>query len=244
MLCFLVLHLIHVLCLKHTVDILALPTNFHNKSHPQSILKKKVREKKIENINFIYLLSFDSLDDEPTRTHTELTTVDVKRLASSSTNLQQDSLSFEIENINPIPSSQLSPSSAVRSIFTNLLQQHVPASSSSSSSNIRKQKRTKGKYGEEITLSNRLNELKEKAAISNSKKRPIKSTKQINSTSIIDDDNDLETTTRKKRKNFKEKTKFITSSQATRAVATLNTTTPCQEDSNQNNDILSAESQP
>ena len=208
--------------------------------------EKESKRKKIEIINFIYLLSFDSLYDEPTRTHTQLTTADVKRLASSSTNLQQDSLSFEIENINPIPSSQLSPSSAVRSIFTNLLQQHVPASSSSSSSslNIRKQKRTKGKYGEEITSSNRLNELKEKAAISNSKKRPIKSTKQINSTSIIDDDNDLETTTRKKRKNFKEKTEFITSSQATRAIATLNTTTPCQEDSNQNNDILSAQSQP
>ena len=81
------------------------------------------------------------------------------------------------------------------------------------------------------------------ALISNLKKRPIKSTKQINSTSIIDDDNDLETTTRKKRKNFKEKTEFITSSQATRAIATLNTMTPCQDDSNQNNDILSAQSQ-
>ena len=122
-----------------------------------------------------------------------------------------------------------------------MLQQHVPASSSSL--NIRKQKRTKGKYGEEITSSNRLNELKEKAAISNSKKRPIKSTKQTNSTSIIDDDNDLETTTRKKRKNFKEKTEFITSSLATGAIATLNTTTPYQEDSHQNNDILSAQSQ-
>lgn len=239
---FLVLYLIHVLCLKHTVDILAPPTNYHNKLHPQPILKKKVR-KKIQIINFIHLLSCDSLDDEPIRTYTELTTVDVQHLASSSTNLQQDTLSFEIQNVNPIPSSQLSPSSAVRSIFTNLLQQHVPVSSSSSSSNAKKQKRTEGKYGEEITSSNRLNELKEKAAMPNSKKRPIKSTKQTNSTSIIDDDNDLEATTKKKRRTSKKKTEFITSSQATRAVATLNTTTSCQEQSNQNNVLLFAQSQ-
>ncbi|CAF3302224.1 unnamed protein product [Rotaria sp. Silwood2] len=79
--------------------------------------------------------------------------------------------------------------------------------------------------------------------MSNSKKRPIKSTKQTNSTSIIDDDDALETTTKKKAKNLKKKTEFITSSQATRAIATLKTTTPCQEGSNQNNVILSAQSQ-
>ncbi|CAF4663107.1 unnamed protein product, partial [Rotaria sp. Silwood2] len=76
----------------------------------------------------------------------------------------------------------------------------------------------------------------------NSKKRRINSIKQTNLASIVDDD-DLETTTKKKRKSSKKKSELITSSQATRAVTTLETITPRQEDSDQNSVILSGQSQ-
>ena len=111
-------------------------------------------------------------------------------------------------------------------------------------SNIKKRKRTESKYGEEITSSNKLNELKEKVAMSNSKKRSIKPAKQINSTFIVDDDDDLEATTKNETKSIKKrKTEFITLSQATRAISTLKTMTPCHEPLDQNNIIFSVQSQ-
>ncbi|CAF2083161.1 unnamed protein product [Rotaria magnacalcarata] len=152
---------------------------------------------------FTSVVDFDKENNENIRTYTELTTVNPQRLTSSSTNLQPDSLHFEIQKIDSISSSQLSPSSTVRSIVTTLLQQYVP--SSSSPSNTKKQKRTEGKYGEEITSSNKLNQLIKKETTLHSKKRQITSTKETNITSIADDyDNDLETTT-KKSENIRKK---------------------------------------
>ncbi|CAF4735952.1 unnamed protein product, partial [Rotaria magnacalcarata] len=63
----------------------------------------------------------------------------------------------------PLTSIQLSPSSAVRSIVTDLLQHHVPPPTLPSKTN--KRTRKEGQYGEEITSSNRLNELKEKVSL-------------------------------------------------------------------------------
>ncbi len=62
-----------------------------------------------------------------------------------------------------------SPSTALRSILTDLFRQYDIPPPSSSKTN--KRTRTEGKYGEEITSSNRLNELKEKASKSNPRQR-------------------------------------------------------------------------
>ncbi|CAF3927604.1 unnamed protein product [Rotaria sp. Silwood1] len=187
------------------------------------------------------IIDFEKENYEGNRTYTELTSVNMQRSDPPSENFQHDLFSFENQMINPIPSRQLSPSSAARSIFTNILQQHVP--SSSSSSNRIKRTRTEGKYGEEITSSNRLNELKEKTTTLNLKKRSIKSTKQTSSTSVLASGADLETTTRKKRKISKQHSEIITSSQATRAIATLETPSPSNEGSNQNNTSPSLQTQ-
>lgn len=62
-----------------------------------------------------------------------------------------------------------SPSTAVRSIVTDLFRQYDIPPPSSSKTN--KRTRTEGKYGEEITSRNRLNELKEKASKPNPRQR-------------------------------------------------------------------------
>lgn len=63
------------------------------------------------------------------------------------------------ESNHQICSGPLSPSTAVRSIGTNLLQEHISHQTSPPRSN--KRSRNEGKYGEEITSSSRLNELNE-----------------------------------------------------------------------------------
>ncbi|CAF4626291.1 unnamed protein product [Rotaria sp. Silwood2] len=187
------------------------------------------------------IIDFEKENYEGNRTYTELTSVNMQRSDPPSENFQHDLFSFEKQMINSIPSRQLSPSSAAHSIFTNILQQHVP--SSASSSNRIKRTRTEGKYGEEITSSNRLNELKEKVTTLNLKKRSIKSTKQTTSTSVLASGADLETTTRKKRKISKQHSEIITSAQATRAIATLETPSPSNEGSSQNNTSPSLQTQ-
>jgi hypothetical protein len=115
-------------------------------------------------------------------------------------------------------SNQTSPSTAVRSIFADLLQQYVP--SSPPQSKLNKRIRIEGKYGEEITSSSRLNELKQKASKPNPKKRSFKSTQQTGTSIATGSGTDLGTTI-KRRKLSKQKSETITSSQATRAVGTL-----------------------
>jgi hypothetical protein len=121
----------------------------------------------------------------------------------------------------------------VRSIFSNLLQQYVP--SPPPPPKTIKRARTEGIYGEEITSSNRLNELKEKSEKLISKKRPIKSARQTSSTFL--DTTDSETTTRKRRRLSKQRSEMITSSQVERAVATLHTSSSSNTSSTQNNTI-------
>ncbi|CAF3903029.1 unnamed protein product [Rotaria sp. Silwood1] len=196
---------------------------------PRTLPKKYGRYSRYPNEHHQQLTSiidFEKENYEGNRTYTELTSVNMQRSDPPSENFQHDLFSFENQMINPIPSRQLSPSSAARSIFTNILQQHAP--SSSSSSNRIKRTRTEGKYGEEITSSNRLNELKEKTTTLNLKKRSIKSTKQTSSTSVLASGADSE---------------IITSSQATRAIATLETPSPSNEGSNQNNTSPSLQTQ-
>ena len=73
-----------------------------------------------------------------------------------------------------VTSIQLSPSSAIRSIVTDLLQHHVSPPTLPSKTN--KRRRKEGQYGEEITSNSRLNELKEKQSVSSTKKQRSKST--------------------------------------------------------------------
>lgn len=89
----------------------------------------------------------------------------MQRFVARFESLQRVPINIDTEMINPIPSTQLSPPSAVRSIVTNLIQQHMPRRSSSSNSNTTKRTRGEGKYGEEMTSTNRLNDLKEKKII-------------------------------------------------------------------------------
>ena len=79
----------------------------------------------------------------------------------------QDDVNKEIAV--PVTSIQLSPSTAVRIIVNDLLQHYVSSPTLSSKTNRRT--RNEGKYGEEITSSSRLKELKEKESSSNIKKQ-------------------------------------------------------------------------
>ena len=117
----------------------------------------------------------------------------------------------------PVTSIQLSPSTAVRTIVNDLLQHYVSSPTLSSKTN--KRTRNEGKYGEEITSSSRLKELKEKESSSNIKKQSSKLTMEINITSLFLNNN-IETTA-KKRKLSKENNEYITLSQATRALTNL-----------------------
>jgi hypothetical protein len=133
-----------------------------------------------------------------------------------------------------MPSNQMSPSTAVRSIFADLLQQYTPSSSPHSKTN--KRKRIEGKYGEEITSSGRLDELKQKASKPNPKKRLFKSTEQISTSFVTGSaaDSRTTTTTTKRRKLSKQTSEMITSSQATRAIATLQNSSSMNMISDQN----------
>ncbi|CAF3400848.1 unnamed protein product [Rotaria socialis] len=141
---------------------------------------------------------FEKENDENNRMYTELQTVTMQRLVAPFESSQRAPINIDTEMINPIPSTQLSSPSAVRSIVTNLIQQHIPPPSSSS--NTTKRTRGEGKYCEEITSSNRLNDLKEKSSKLSSKKRSIKSTTQTSETSVFASGDDLEVTKKKKRR--------------------------------------------
>lgn len=117
---------------------------------------------------------------------------------------------------NPLPPPQLSPSTAVRSILSNVLHQHGPTPAPPRTF---RRTRTEGQYGEEITSGNRLDQLKEKAQKSNSKKRPIDSMLETNSTTTNGADGG--TKTKKKPRLLKQKSEVITLSQATSAIVTL-----------------------
>jgi hypothetical protein len=148
-------------------------------------------------------LSLYSLGDEVNRIYTDLVPVHTSSLAPAPRVFQPDQFNLPEEN-NPVPSS---PSTAVRSIVTDLFRQHAIPPPSSSKTN--KRIRTEGKYGEEITSSNILNELKEKASKPNPRTRVKKSTKQTT------------TTNKRTRKLPKGTNETITSSQATRALSTI-----------------------
>ncbi|CAF3956167.1 unnamed protein product [Rotaria magnacalcarata] len=165
---------------------------------------------------------FEKENDENNRMYTELQTVTMQRLVAPFESSQRVPINIDTEMINPIPSTQLSSPSAVRSIVTNLIQQHIPPPSSSS--NTTKRTRGEGKYGEEITSSNRLNDLKEKSSKLSSKKRSIKSTTETSETSVFASGDDLEVTKKKK---------------PTRAIATVEILAPRNEDSNGYNIISS-----
>jgi hypothetical protein len=103
---------------------------------------------------------------------------------------------------------------------TNLFQQNVIPPPPTLKTN--KRIGTEAKYGEEITSSNRLNELKENASKSTAKKRRINSTIGTSTTSASSDGIDTTTTTAKRRrKSTKQTSETIISSQATRAIITL-----------------------
>ncbi|CAF3088028.1 unnamed protein product [Rotaria sp. Silwood2] len=142
-------------------------------------------------------------DNEEKRIYTELTNVDTSSFVPSLHRVQSAQLDLNQQIADPVTSIQLSPSSAVRSIVTDLLQQHVSPPTLPSKTN--KRTRKEGQYGEEITSSNRLNELKEKVSLSSTKK-------QITTT-----------TTTKRRRLSKQTSEAITLSQTTRALSTLQT---------------------
>lgn len=122
-----------------------------------------------------------------------------------------------------VSSTQLSPSSVVRSIVSEVVRQlafHPP-----SPPKTNKRIRTDGIFGEEITSSNRLNELKEKISKPNPAKRLKRSTKQTMTTSVSSNGVHVATTNKRKRKLPKTTNETSTSSQATRAVSTIGTPT-------------------
>ncbi|CAF1396665.1 unnamed protein product [Adineta ricciae] len=100
----------------------------------------------------------------------DLIPTDVSNLVHPSDVLPIDSFDLKA---NRQQTNQVSPSTAVRSIVTDLLRQYSSHPSSPSKSN--KRKRSEGTFGEEITSSNMLNELKDKASQQNPSKRiPIR----------------------------------------------------------------------
>ncbi|CAM4946739.1 unnamed protein product [Rotaria socialis] len=107
-------------------------------------------------------------DNEEKRIYTELTNVDTSSFVRPLYMVPSAQLDLNQQIADPLTSIQLSPSSAVRSIVTDLLQHHVSPPTLPSKTN--KLTRKEGQYGEEITSSNRLNELKEKNILTTYKK--------------------------------------------------------------------------
>ncbi|CAF1295999.1 unnamed protein product [Rotaria sordida] len=115
--------------------------------------------------------------------------------------LHIDQFDINRQITNSMPSSQLSPSTAVRSIVNDIFRQHTFHSSSPSKTN--KRKRIEGIYAKRIKKSN----------------------KQITTTSISSDRIDTVTTKKTTRKLAKRTNEIITLSQATRAISTFQTPT-------------------
>ncbi|CAF4994429.1 unnamed protein product, partial [Rotaria sp. Silwood1] len=160
------------------------------------------------------LIEFEIDDDEENRMDGKLIPVHIPTTGRPSQTSEFSQVNIGEQIVNPLPSNQMSPSTAVRSILVDLLQQYTP--SSSSLPKTHKRKRIEGIYGEEITSSGRLDELKQKKLKPNRKRRTFSTTEQTG--------NGLETTTTaKKRKLSKKTSETITSSQVTRAIATVRT---------------------
>lgn len=146
--------------------------------------------------------------------------IHIQNLANPSQTSQPDQPNLDKHVVHPMSSNQMSPSAAVRSIFADLLQQCKPNSPPHPKTNRRV--RIEGKYGEEITSTDRLNELKQKASKPNPKKRLFESKQQTSTSFAINSGGDVGTTT-KRRKLSKQTSEIITFSQATRAVTTVRT---------------------
>jgi hypothetical protein len=171
------------------------------------------------------------LGDEENRTCPRLAPIHIPNLANPSQTSQSDQLNLNNDIVHPMSSNQMSPSTAVRSIFADLLQQCKPNSPPHPKTN--KRMRIEGKFGEEITSSNRLNELKQKASKPNPKKRLFES-KQTTGTSFATGSGGDPGTTTKRRKLSKQTSEVITLSQATRAIATFRTLSSGNTVSDQN----------
>ncbi|CAF3003107.1 unnamed protein product [Rotaria sp. Silwood2] len=163
-------------------------------------------------MSLITPIPFSSLDNETTRTYTELTTVNKTNYPQLPNFIQTDQLNNNKENNDSTSSNRLSPSIAVRATVTNLFQQTVLTSLSSAKPN--KRIRTEGKYGEEITSSNKLNELKEKASKSNAKKRTTASTARTSTTFTSSNDTDS-VATKKVHRSTKRSSESTIASQGT-----------------------------
>ncbi|CAF3907965.1 unnamed protein product [Rotaria magnacalcarata] len=128
--------------------------------------------------------------------------VDVSSFVAPIHSVQSTQMDANREIADPAKSIHLSPSTAVHTIVNDLLQNYV--SPPTLSSKTYERTRNEGKYGEEITSSSRLKELKEKSSSASTKKQPSNSNKQ--ETQIV-----------------KRKNEFISLSQATRALTNLQT---------------------
>jgi hypothetical protein len=118
-----------------------------------------------------------------------------------------------VHSTTPAP---MSPSAAVRSIVTGLIQQYD--FSSRSSPKLNKRRRSDGVYGEEITRGNRLSELKE-----NELKRKKRSPKTKSPSTTTSTDSTATKTPRSRRRTSKNNNDVVTLSlsQATSAISTL-----------------------
>ncbi len=117
------------------------------------------------------------LADKEDRTYTDLTPVDLLNLFSSSKVSQSERYNVDKQTNFRVVSSQLSPSTAVQSIVSNLFRQNVIPPPPPSKTNIGIQ--TGGKYNEESNYTNRINE---NASKSTAEKGRINSTSRTSTT--------------------------------------------------------------
>ncbi|CAF4170131.1 unnamed protein product, partial [Rotaria sordida] len=171
----------------------------------------------------VSVIDFEQDSGKENRPYIDATPFGLSILTAPPEVLHIDQFNINRQNTNSMPSSQLSPSTAVRSIVNDIFRQRTFHSSSPSITN--KRKRIEGIYGEEITSSNMLNELKKKASQPNPAKRIKKSNKQMTTASISSDGIDIAITNKPTRKLAKRTNEIITLSQATRAISTFQTST-------------------
>ncbi|CAF1464872.1 unnamed protein product [Rotaria magnacalcarata] len=102
--------------------------------------------------------------------------VDVSSFVAPIHSVQSTQMDANREIADPAKSIHLSPSTAVHTIVNDLLQNYV--SPPTLSSKTYERTRNEGKYGEEITSSSRLKELKEKSSSASTKKQPTATNKR------------------------------------------------------------------
>ncbi|CAF1549570.1 unnamed protein product [Adineta ricciae] len=167
----------------------------------------------------VSILDFEEETDKENQISMGLNSAVVPASTNQSQGLHLGQLNINKQETNSISSAQLSPSTAVRSIVSDLFRQHTFRSTSPPKTS--KRKRTEGIYGEEITTSNMLNDLKEKASQSNQAKRTKRTITAPVSTLPVDPKRAAQS----KRKPRKTTSETITSSQATRAISTVQAST-------------------